>query len=71
MNDYKIDSGIPMPKPKRKYPFEQLKVGDSFEVEGVSAAQLCVNAQHYTRKHGWKFTARTTGFNKCRVWRIS
>ena len=28
--EFKIDKGVPLPQPRRKYPLDKMKVGDSF-----------------------------------------
>lgn len=64
---FKIDKGIPIPawKGRRKYPFADMAVGDSFHVKGVGSSLLSNAAANYKPK---KFAARkdATGV---RVWR--
>lgn len=63
----KIESNVPVP---RKYPFEHMKVGDSFLIpDGMARTTVSVAAGRYAAKHKMKFTVRQTpqGF---RCWRI-
>lgn len=66
---------IPIPTVARGvkpvYPFEQMKIGDSFTVEPSNTSQMGGRILEYTRKRkGRKFTVRTIGKDKIRVWRI-
>lgn len=67
-----IDKNIPIPimQQKRKYPWEQMAVGDSFFIAGASVTPIC-NAANYASKRlgGWKFTSKTVD-GGVRVWRI-
>jgi len=72
--DYQIAKGIEVPKlapgPKWKYPFYQMEVGDSFEVESRPERQkIRVAALNYARKHKAKFTVRQWQ-DKWRCWRL-
>lgn len=63
----KIEPGIPMPA---KFPFAEMKVGDSFLVPAkASKNTVAVYATRHARKTGTKFTVRKTpeGY---RCWRI-
>ena len=72
--EFKIESGIPMPGHKsgpraRKYPWKDMKVGDSFFVPNKRAGVMssaCIAAQKYGRG---TFRARTVE-GGCRVWRV-
>lgn len=80
-NEYekKIESGIPMPahsalrRKVRKYPFADMKVGDSFLLEdrvkrntALSAAYKWLEAGNGA---GWKFATRQVS-NGFRLWRV-
>ena len=76
---YEIEEKVPMPKPRlggAKYPWGEMKVGDSFfvavENEQPSTVQGTVagSARAYGKKHGNKFTTRIID-GGVRVWRIS
>lgn len=74
----KIDKDVPMPKAKAKlkYPFNEMNVGDSFEVpctkEESKAMQikLASSSGMYGRKYGAKFTTRQSE-NGIRIWRTA
>ncbi len=76
---YEIDERVPVPKPRLgggKYPWGEMKVGDSFFVavdkEPPSAVQGTVSgsARAYGKKHGQKFTTRIVD-GGVRVWRTA
>ena len=69
---YKIDKSVPIPevahtKPS-KYPFADMKSGDSFFVKG-GVSKRFTSGNSWAKTHGGKFIVRTvTG--GIRVWRI-
>lgn len=68
-----IDKGIPIPARRRggkrqSYPFDLMKVGDSFFFAG-SGSSVEAAASQYGKKHGMKFAARYVD-GGVRVWRI-
>jgi hypothetical protein len=68
-----IESGIEMPairKAPHTYPWVDMKVGDSFFVEGGNGNSLSACASETGKKLGRRFIRRTVegGF---RVWRVS
>lgn len=69
MPEYKIESNIPMPvrKAKSKYPFAEMKVGDSFQFElrRGKATHIQTAAFYAAKKLNMKFAIRET-----RCWRI-
>lgn len=66
-----IESSIPCPKKKTKYPFNQMKVGDSFLVHDDNSPTNAVNAAHtYGRYWGRKFASQSVGMG-VRIWRIA
>lgn len=70
-----IDKGIPIPplvRPPRKWPWNRMKVGDSFFIEGdkTTAARIRGAANERARTHpGEKYTVRTKD-KGARCWRI-
>ncbi len=77
MDDIKVDKGVPMPEAtplKRKLPFEQLEVGDSFlystktgrKVQGA-ARGIC---RKWSDKLGTTYATRRTE-EGIRIWRLS
>lgn len=77
MTDIKIEKNVPISEPQRgrnlKYPWPDMKKGDSFFVEGGRAMQQGLNASAYVwckRHHPTrKFTTRAVD-GGVRVWRI-
>lgn len=72
----KIESGIPLPKPthkggtnKRVYPFEDMNVGDSFEIplKKWMTFKSLINNRH--KRHPERYTVRKVD-NIVRCWRI-
>lgn len=73
-----IEKGIPIPGVGEiygrgrspKYPWGEMKVGDSFVAKSVRGQinRAAVNAGY---KHQSKFTVRKIGENEYRVWRIA
>lgn len=64
----KVDKNIPLP---RKFPFADMKVGDSFAVPtDIKRPAVTVAAMRYGRKHGMKFTVRQVADKTFRCWRI-
>lgn len=79
---YKIESHIPIPDklhsggPKKKYPFDKMKVGDSFIVECSKELSKKVSAslKNATRRlHGPQFITKYVEEKEAfgvRIWRI-
>ena len=72
-----IDKGIPVAKDTRgkprKYPMEDLEVGDSFFAEGRKSGDIGPVLARARKSTGRKFTSRTVtenGVIGTRVWRI-
>ena len=64
----KVEKNISLPS---KFPFAQMKVGDSFAVpEDVSRTAVSISALRYSRKHGGKFTVRLMPDRSLRCWRL-
>jgi hypothetical protein len=62
----KIEKGIPLPDLSRKYPFDKMKVGDSFFTEKAHLTGSVICAQNRT---GFKFKSKFMD-GGTRVWRI-
>ena len=64
----KIDKNIKLPS---KFPFKDMKVGDSFAVPpDVKRPAVTVAAMRFGRKHGMRFTVRQMPNKSFRCWRI-
>lgn len=63
-----IDKEIPLPEPRKKYPYGAMEVGESFLVSSSSLQVVC-NANYRAGKRlGKKFIARKED-SGVRVWR--
>lgn len=76
--DIKIEKGIPLQNkntPRTKYPFPDMKVGDSFLVEApgnVRTSAVATTAKGWGNRHGVKFACRKVTEGKrqgIRIWR--
>jgi hypothetical protein len=65
--EIKIEKGIPIPTPRKKYPFFTMKVGESFFSDKPGVANL---SSIHSRKGKEKFTCRKVE-GGWRVWRVS
>lgn len=80
MAAFEIEAGVEVPKAHKprgrqaKYPWHKMEVGDSILVEGEAAsASKCKaysSANTWGARNGVKFTGRTVGERKVRIWRI-
>lgn len=74
MTNYVIEKDVPIPAPEgrgrpRKYPFGDMAIGDSFEVE-VSREVISPAASYYGSRNGKSFSVRTCADKTIRVWRV-
>lgn len=70
---FKIEHDIPAPEGgSRKYPFNQMKPGDSFLINGGGHQAVSSAATNFAKGsgRGWKFTVKRTN-EGYRCWRIS
>ena len=67
----KIQKNIPVPPRTRplRFPFDKMKVGDSFLVKGVKPANLYQSAHTYGRRMKEKFLVRSVD-GGVRCWRV-
>lgn len=72
---FKIEKHVPMPEERHagnfsKYPFRNMKVGDSFLTPMVEKYEIkrAVQNANFTKRHG-RFTYRQEA-NGVRVWRV-
>lgn len=69
-----IESTIPAPQvpPRERYPFYDMRVGDSFQVRGQDRIKNArAAAWMFARRHpGVRFTSRKT-VDGCRIWRVA
>ena len=73
MNAFKIEDHIPAPTRgyvMEKYPFADMKIGNSFVVDTVSSSVHAAACAYVKReKLDWKFVSRRIG-DKRRIWRV-
>ena len=68
---FTIKSGVPIPEPSVRFPFNQMDVGSSFDISSDALRQKAVPAAHtYGRKNGMKFRTKTTG-GVTTIWRVA
>ena len=67
--EIKIEKNIPIPKPRNKYPFALMDVGDSFFVPGKTASHLSGSIGNAMRITSGKFVTRNID-GGVRVWRV-
>ncbi len=72
---YEIEKNIPVPgdvkiDKRKKYPFDQMNVGDSFFAKNKTARSLSNSSQWHAKKTGKKFTC-TTEADGARCWRVA
>lgn len=76
MTKFKISKNIPIPaktpgaRPVFQYPFDQMDVGDSFELNNFHPVRTPSRLRYHADKQGVKVAYRTVGKNKARVWRV-
>jgi hypothetical protein len=73
----KIEKGIPLPadvnKEREYYPYREMKVGDSFFVEGVHSNDMCRKSYYFSVILKTRYTCKTVREGKkvgVRVWRL-
>lgn len=64
-----VDKGIPIPQPRRKYPWKKMKVGDSFFVPNDCTANVAGGAGWAGLKYNMRFVCRKMD-GGVRVWRV-
>jgi len=68
MSEIKIEKGVPVPlggRGRAKYPWRQMKVGDSF----FAPATRRINPRMAEQSTGFKFATRVEG-DGVRIWRV-
>ena len=69
---FKIDKNVELPNSNKKYPFDDMDVGDSFLISGETIGSNVKSAiQHFKKVEKYKkFQTRTVN-EGVRVWRIA
>lgn len=76
---FKIETDVPVPTTgklgSRKYPFEEMQVGNSFVATGetavVAAKRVRASAYRYGKAHGTQYSIRVINPTQVRIWRIA
>jgi hypothetical protein len=66
-----IESGVPMPagQTRRKYPFRDMQIGQSFAVAKGEGKRLRMAAAHMTMRTDMRFVVRASEL-EVRCWRV-
>jgi hypothetical protein len=68
---YQVDHNVPTPpirRSSRRYPFSEMRPGDSFQVDDLRAFRSASRAAHmYARRHKQKYSERVSDL---RIWRV-
>ena len=65
-----LDKDVPLPEARKRYPYREMEIGDSFFVEGGGIQNICNQNYRTGKKLGRSFIARKED-NGVRVWRVS
>ena len=65
-----LDKDVPLPEARKRYPYKEMEVGDSFFVEGGGIQNICNQNYRTGKKLGKSFIARKEE-GGVRVWRTS
>ena len=65
----KIDKNIPIPEDRKRYPWKEMEVGDSFFIEGKEASQIGGIANFANRTYKPKHFITRTVKGGVRIWR--
>ena len=63
--EFEIEKGIPLTKPRSRYPFREMEVGDSVFIPGVNVVNFSVPPRQFAKR-----TRVENGVKGVRVWRI-
>ncbi|HQT62754.1 hypothetical protein [Acidiphilium sp.] len=65
-----IEKNVPMPMRRQRYPWRQMKVGDSFVVPGKTSGAFSGAKRAAAKATGFKFATRNVE-GGVRVWRVA
>ena len=65
-----LDKDVPLPEARKRYPYREMEVGDSFFVEGGGIQNICNQNYRTGKKLGKSFIARKED-GGVRVWRTA
>jgi hypothetical protein len=66
----KIDHDVPMPQSIHKYPWDEMKIGDSFLAPVKSLGSMASLCSRKKAEKGWQYRLRQTP-EGIRVWRVA
>lgn len=69
---FKIESNVPMPTTpcQTRYPFAEMKIGDSILFSSAEGRLARVAAQNWGARNGMRFSSRKVSETSMRIWRI-
>lgn len=70
MSEFKVQKGVKMPAPRVKYPWRQMKVGDSFAAPIRSHQSVRTAASQTGKRLGTRYAVRKVNAKSVRVWRV-
>ena len=65
-----LDKDIPVPEPRKRYPYREMEIGDSFFVPAGGIQNICNQNYRTGKKLGRSFIARKED-GGVRVWRTA
>jgi hypothetical protein len=65
-----LEKDVPVPESRKRYPYREMEIGDSFFVEGGGLQNICNQNYRTGKKLGMSFIARKE-VNGVRVWRTA
>ena len=65
-----LDKDVPLPEARKRYPYKEMEIGDSFFVEGGGIQNICNQNYRTGKKLGRSFIARKEE-GGVRVWRTA
>lgn len=69
---FQIEKNVPIPNGRStKYPFADMKVGDSITVAAPDNLRAKIAAHQWARRNNAKFVCRTQRDGVMRIWRVS
>lgn len=65
-----VEKSVPVPSGKKRYPYKEMEVGDSFFVDSGKIQTVCNANYRASKRLGMTFMARKEG-EGVRVWRTA
>ena len=70
MINLEVDKLVPLPEGKKRYPYKEMDIGDSFFVDAGKLQVVCNANYRASKRLGMQFIARKDS-GGVRVWRVS